>query len=74
MHDNWYPMRWFGDSWGSLLNILNPKVDAPVGRPCNSCGLPIEAGDTGALTGAPATEGVWHWDCFVAETKKPPAQ
>jgi hypothetical protein len=70
-NEPFYAMRWFGKSWGSMANLINPRVAPPVGRPCNSCGVAITAEDTGAITGAPENEGVWHWDCFVAETKKP---
>lgn len=53
MDQEFYPMRWFGESWGSMLNVINPKVEPPVGRACNSCGENITAEDTGAITGAP---------------------
>lgn len=71
MNEQFYPMRWFGESWGSMLNLINPRVDPPVGRRCDSCSKPITDEDTGAITGAPENDSVWHWDCFVAETKKP---
>jgi hypothetical protein len=66
-----HPMRWFGESWGSVMNVINPKVGTPVGRSCYSCGAEIGAEDTGVLTGSPDNDAAWHWDCFVSETKKP---
>jgi len=59
---NWYPMRWFGESWGSPMNKINPQVEVPVGKACNRCKQAIEAVDSGMVTGKAAA--VWHRNCY----------
>lgn len=64
MDVEFYEVRWFGQSWGSPLNQMNPEVATPIGRPCHHCGKAFVDGDTGMITGKPGADAAWHLACF----------
>ena len=65
-------MKWFGESWGTLVNETCARIAVPDGECCPRCGRSIRPGDRGAqLHGLnyDGTVGVFdfHLACFRAE-------
>ncbi len=61
------PMRWFGPSWGSQLNIDLNRMAVPEGCPCEHCGEAIEEGNQGIELDGIEPKAMFHLNCFLRQ-------
>jgi hypothetical protein len=66
-------MKWFGESWGSVVCRSLPASPTPVGELCALCEVSIVEGDQGILLpysseGEKETEEPWHLKCLSKAT------
>ncbi len=69
-------MRWFGESWGALVNQISPRIDVPVDELCVRCtrefrpehsGFAIPAITTYPFAGVAEGYSYFHRACFYAD-------
>ncbi len=61
-------LEWFGSAWDAELCETRPRVQTPVGEPCEGCGGILTYSAQGIVAPEPDERGVrltlWHLRCF----------